>query len=576
MRKLLRNRLRAGSDRGIVAIWTAILMVVFLGMAAIAVDISRWYVEIARLQKTADAAALGGAVFMPGNLSSADDTARALVLANGYDPAQAATAAGEKPSQLKVSVTSTVENPFGAVLGTPTTTITRSAIADYASPVPMGSPCNVLGSEPASAGATGQGPVASGNCTGVGSYWVNIAGANTNKARGDGYSSGYCTQPDDGVGIDNCSPSQVPNPGGGRAFNNADYDPNGYVFMARTKATGTLTLEGYDIGWVATGDRCEEYPIMQGARPRNTFVTTQAEADQRYARGANPYCTGDSSMSGREGDDSAVRTIVTVRQPSADLWNPLSGDVICTLTLPGWDRTTAVSALTGTGGSGSDQLLKRTFHRWTPLTQSTAGFTSGPGCNGTGTIAVQANKDYSVQIRTEGGGGQNRFGLRARLSGGNENVSIFAQSRVSLFNNVNAGTSNFKALRLDSSAAGRTLVVRLFDIGDATNPVNVRVQRPDSASLDGVPLDPNTAFTGCVGTGPVTGNLTDCGVTATASRNGGRWQQIAIPIPSTYRCDADANQERCWVRIRLTTSAAQADTTTWSASLAGDPVRLVE
>jgi Flp pilus assembly protein TadG len=302
MPALLRRPFRGGPDRGIVAIWAAMLMVVFLGLAAIAVDISRWYVEIARLQKTADAAALGGAVFMPGNLAKADSAARALVGANGYDPAQAATQEGDIPSQLQVSVTSTVENPFGAVLGTPSTTITRTAIADYASPVPMGSPCNIFGSEPAAAGAAGQGPAASPDCAGTGSYWVNIAGSNTNKARGDGYASGYCTKPDDGRGIDNCSPASYPQVGGGRAFNNADYDADGYTFIVRTKAAGSLRLQGYDIGWAATGDQCNDYPIMQGARPTNQFVTTQAEANARYAKGSGPYCTGDSNMAQAEGD----------------------------------------------------------------------------------------------------------------------------------------------------------------------------------------------------------------------------------------------------------------------------------
>jgi hypothetical protein len=48
-----------------------------------------------------------------------------------------------------------------------------------------------------------------------------------------------------------------------------------------------------------------------------------------------------------------------------------------------------------------------------------------------------------------------------------------------------------------------------------------------------------------------------------------------VPIPSNYVCNADADQSKCWIKIRLTTGAAQADTTTWAASMDGDPVRII-
>jgi len=49
-----------------------------------------------------------------------------------------------------------------------------------------------------------------------------------------------------------------------------------------------------------------------------------------------------------------------------------------------------------------------------------------------------------------------------------------------------------------------------------------------------------------------------------------------VPIDSGYRCSDDRDPATCWVRVRLTTPAAQQDTTTWRAELEGDPVRLVE
>ena len=45
-----------------------------------------------------------------------------------------AVAQGSKPSQLDVTVSSTIDNVFGAAFGKDTTTITRHAIADYTGP----------------------------------------------------------------------------------------------------------------------------------------------------------------------------------------------------------------------------------------------------------------------------------------------------------------------------------------------------------------------------------------------------------------------------------------------------------
>ena len=185
---------------------------------------------------------------------------------------------------------------------------------------------------------------------------------------------------------------------------------------------------------------------------------------------------------------------------------------------------------------------------------------------------MTAGEDYSIQVQTFGGGGQNRFALRAYLdANGGGNVSIFAVDRMSLFNNVTAGTSHFNLVRLDSSAKNHVLNVRFYDMGDSNQPVVATVLQPD----DSPPVS-DTAFDNCTGEGPVAGALTGCTVTATASVNGGRWQTIRIPITDAYKCSDDEDQAKCWIRIRLNTTAAQADTTTWAADLEGDPVRLVQ
>ena len=81
-------------------------------------------------------------------------------------------------------------------------------------------------------------------------------------------------------------------------------------------------------------------------------------------------------------------------------------------------------------------------------------------------------------------------------------------------------------------------------------------------------------FSGCVGAGPAPGSLPGCAITASSCFNG-KWQTISVPIPSTYTC-TDLDVTKCWVRLQYSYPGQPTDTTSWSASIEGDPVRLVE
>jgi hypothetical protein len=49
---------------------------------------------------------------------------------------------------------------------------------------------------------------------------------------------------------------------------------------------------------------------------------------------------------------------------------------------------------------------------------------------------------------------------------------------------------------------------------------------------------------------------------------------MGIPIPYDYSCNY-ADPLGCWLRVNFAFPAAVQDTTTWTAQLAGDPVRLI-
>ena len=87
MRKLF-ERARE-KDKGTAMILVAMSMVLLLGMAAFGTDLAWFYLNASRVQRAADAAALGGVVWLPANTGTANSTALATALQNGYNDADA-------------------------------------------------------------------------------------------------------------------------------------------------------------------------------------------------------------------------------------------------------------------------------------------------------------------------------------------------------------------------------------------------------------------------------------------------------------------------------------------------------
>ncbi len=183
---------------------------VLMGMMAIVIDVSWYWSNTLKVQRAADAAALAGAVWLPGNTANAYSTARQEASKNGYTtgggvtvtPIQdSLTPGGTNPNQLDVTVSAPVNTFFARVFGFTTITATRASKAEYIQPVPMGSPlnyygvyqnCKVSGSSIACTAipnATGAGTLASQGFFGA------IEGQGANRATGDAYATGYNADP---------------------------------------------------------------------------------------------------------------------------------------------------------------------------------------------------------------------------------------------------------------------------------------------------------------------------------------------------------------------------------------------
>jgi Flp pilus assembly protein TadG len=125
---------RARDESGAVAVIFAVMMVVMLGVAALAIDLGSFYQAQRQAQSAADAAALAGAADLPSSASSATTDATSYV--NQNDPGATETISTpylSNSQDIKVTVNKTVPSFFGALLGLSSTVVTASAAAGASS-----------------------------------------------------------------------------------------------------------------------------------------------------------------------------------------------------------------------------------------------------------------------------------------------------------------------------------------------------------------------------------------------------------------------------------------------------------
>ena len=325
---------RRRDESGYAAVLVAIIVATLaLPLCAISVDVGRWYVELAKVQNAADAAATAGVTWLPDDFTNATNTALAVAQDNGYPNSGGTTvktSVGAKPTQLVVTISTKVANQFGSSFGVPWTTVTRSSTADYNGPAPMGSPCNTFGNEPAgsnSSASDARGPSSSvivtptggASCTSTPQFWAAIAGPDTPKANGDQYMTRTCS-----TGNDGCT--------GG---NNDDFNPEGYFYIVRVAAGAVgqpVTLQIYDPAWVETSDLCTNSPTSYSSIPlranMNPYATTDGLTRYHMTGGSespNSFCTGDVL----NGGTTPITTSFGLRSPT-DTYQPDQGAPITT------------------------------------------------------------------------------------------------------------------------------------------------------------------------------------------------------------------------------------------------------
>jgi hypothetical protein len=586
---------RFSRDRGYAAILTALLLVPLMGFAGFAVDIGSWYSRASSLQRAADAASLAGVVWQP-DFATAQAEVMASAARNGFvDGIDGITVAVTDlgTSQIEVVITDTDVDLFFAALFVDDVTIGRSSVSEYVRTVSMGSPENFLGNDP----IEGDSP----------NLWLATFGPQTSKRSGDRYHTKVCG------GAIFCTGSV-----------NDEFDPEGYFFTASvdTLQAGPLNIEIFDVVHHNYGDRCTEtsgssgnggsWLFADGAVGAETWYSTNDRGlgnydEERYEVGGagNPggavWCPGDNGLSG-----TAYEMTVIVRGPDNTPFNNTDNPVVC------WSSWGADQP--GNQGDFVSDLLDDTGRQ--PVASGSAAGHSVPAPNtevfrdyfrewaNVCSIASPQVGQYVVQVRTNADAsnpvlwdpsiatqGRNRYSLKAGFGLASSptygsGVSISADGRLPMFVNVPPGAPTtcsgsptcFYIARVLPEWAGQQLQLDVYDLTDGSS-IDVSFVPPADSGLGTFPSCDFIFYD----EGGGTNDLVESNCTATYLANselangGSNGDSIAavIDIPVGYTCNV-ASAFGCWVTAELTFNGTPSDTTTWSAEVTGDPIRLVE
>ena len=604
-------RSRGRDEAGYVTVVISIMIpALFIGLAATAVDTSNWYLEGERIQKAADAAALAGVPYMPQDLVSARARALEVAKRNGFDDSSpdvtVTVTPGDRNTQLRVTISSTVDNQFGRIIGVDKTTITRSATSDFTGPAPMGSPCNVFGTEPTAgsgssstiqpttASALGFSPPT--NCPRNPQMWATVEGPDTPKVQGDRYGTRSCSGVEDGCS--GGSNGEYPESGEKKG-------ERGYFWVVKVQPSMVgrpVDLQLYDPAFVLTGPSCDSPALPDSKKVSNKINMYVTDGKARYANVNTvgkkdqpdvPFCTGDYYPGESNPANPNLTTTFLVREQT-DTQDPTQAPVVygCAKQY-GAFTTYPTTADLGSGSSTYNDQLARLFHNWTSLCTFT------PTREGDYYLQVRTNKSYSfpsgdlvrdvppgeygaVSSRngdgSPTGSGANSFAIRAVTPPGLERgISVSGWDRMPIFANSDAATSTFPLIRVLPGAAGQNIVFSFFDAGDADTSATITVLLPYEIPAGAIA---NPFPGGCTAQGGAAGSgqtLLSCQATGIGnSTNNGKTESIRIPVPPDYMCDPSAFTN-CWYRVQVSfPSGSVHDITTWDASLEGDPVRLIQ
>jgi len=517
----LPRRERARSESGVVLVWMALMLVVLLGMAGFAVDLGSWYLRSAKLQRAADAAALAGVVWMPGDPASAQAAALVALHKNGIDTSKV-TVTYPPPSsnqQFRVQLSDPNVPTFFSRPFLSNVTETRSATGEYVTPVPMGSPKNTFG--------TGN-LLPSPNTE---NFWAAVSGWCSGRENGDLRQPG---KDQTWVGRAWTCGSTLPA--------NDDYDPTGYLYAIDFASTPgqSIAIDIYDPAYSPTGSNADN-SLKSGSSVTTTYTV--------YGHTASPFDSPTSTTplysrtfpSGTTGQNSWVN-LYTLTSPTAGRYY--------------LQVQTAANEANSYGSNGFAIRAHPASSPWNNASSVCTTITGDPAYSST-CPQVHGLADMSIFANQTGSSASFYLAqVDSIYAGKTMQVDLFdpgeGASKLEILD-PNGNPVHFDWTTPCGTVNGQTIAA---PSGNSCNTTT------HTAGADNVPyLDVSGT-----GTQPY-GNL------SSTSKYSDRTISAFIKLPANYTASYGT---KTWWKIRYTTtSGTVTDRTTWSVNILGNPVHLV-
>ena len=520
------------TQRGYVIGLIGLIILPLIGFVALATDVGAWYAEATKVQRAADAGALAGVVWMP-DITKATSVALDVAMRNGYDAGDADIDVVVEPvagneEQLRVVITQKAPPMFFAGVFMTDFSIARQSIAEYVLPVPLGSPRNHLGT----------GDLLSPNEEG---FWLSINGFCAPAEQGDHRAARFAGNWANGGGSANriCPDSSAgvpapagpgPNTGsGGNTYweNNDFYDgTDTYEFYVvhpdNSEATEVLI---YDPGFYTSGSTPDPggspYSVTTSFEIAAPDGTPLSDAD-------NPPFTGCSNMPGT--------SQVAYNTDDTTVFNR---------TALGSSRWALFCTIPAAAESG----------RYIIKVESLIGELDSDAANTFAVLARRASLGDTCDSRTSPGCPR-----------------VFSKEWMSIYARADSPQSEFFLAEIADVHEGKIFRIILFDAGEGGN--RISILDPEGVAVtfewetfDGADSGVGT-FVDVSGTSPLV-----LPGRASSSKFNERFIEILIPLPSDFAA-AYPSGERWW-KVFYDYNTNPTDRTTWSASIIGDPVRLI-
>jgi hypothetical protein len=525
-----RGLLRDDSAQAIVLV--GLFLSALMALLGLAVDIAWYQINVDRMQRAADAGALAGVVYLPGNIAQAQTAALNEAKKNGYENGiggVTVTAAPEPANDkiINVRVTAPVQTWFARLVGVNQFSGSRNARAEFVLPVPMGSPQDYYGINVVCANSDTppncpQVPsaVPPGNLAPLG-FFGGVEAKGTERQNGDAYSTYYNGNPTLNAGYDVRGYSYVVD------FPSGTVDGKVWLYDPMFCATGGNTSTGRRLG---VGD----FWLGNGGVPIRTDYNL-------WDMNGTPYDQTDDILLA-----SKSYTSKDVDKSASYRGNQQYG--------AGYD------------GSGSSDCANNAAHnKWVLLNPT----------------ALLAPGQYRLQVVTSNGttseNAVNGFGIQVSSTSG-PSARVYGQSRMCAFIVIN-NTSIFYLAQVEAAHAGKTLEIKLFDPGDISN-TTFRILMPTAVGYSYATFSWTATGSSCGA--PTSGTNVTSLPTSSGSCNyyNNQWVTISAAIPASYGSGGVAPQPPGepgpgWWKIEYGTLGTGQDITTWEVNIRGNPVHLI-